>query len=159
VSQAAPLSALTEYEIGLLIGKLTHGGLRQGECFVYPHVDRMGYGVVWLPRRTGHRGPYAAHRIAAKVVMGLKDSEQVLHHCDVRNCFEVRHLYKGTQQDNLRDAYRRGRHPQAKLSMAIAEAIRQDRIEGMSYRQLAAKYGVTDGNIWWVTSGQSWNYK
>jgi hypothetical protein len=35
--------------------------------------------------------------------------QQINHHCDVRACRNVDHLYEGTQRENIRDAVERGR--------------------------------------------------
>lgn len=39
----------------------------------------------------------------------IPEELQVLHHCDIRHCFEYSHLYAGTPQDNMDDKVRRGR--------------------------------------------------
>ncbi len=36
--------------------------------------------------------------------------QQVNHHCDVRYCVELLHLYVGTQADNMRDMVQKGRN-------------------------------------------------
>jgi hypothetical protein len=35
----------------------------------------------------------------------------VLHHCDVRDCYEITHLFTGTQADNIHDMWAKGRQP------------------------------------------------
>lgn len=45
-----------------------------------------------------------------------RDWELVLHRCDNKRCGNPRHLYLGTQQDNMNDAYNRNRmHRKGKL--------------------------------------------
>jgi hypothetical protein len=59
-----------------------------------------------LPRR----GKVGASRIAWTLAHGpIPDGLNVLHTCDNVICVNVRHLYLGTQKDNVRDMYER--HP------------------------------------------------
>ena len=39
------------------------------------------------------------------------DKPYILHHCDTPACYEISHLYAGTQQDNVNDIYARNRRP------------------------------------------------
>jgi len=69
---------------------------------------------------------------------------QILHHCDNGFCKNVKHMFLGTQKENLQDASRKGRlkfdrpwthhqnhfhfgeaNPNAKLTQAQADEIRQ----------------------------------
>ena len=54
----------------------------------------------------------AVHRISAHLYLGLPlDSPlHVLHRCDNPLCFNPKHLYIGTHQDNMRDRDSKGRH-------------------------------------------------
>lgn len=71
------------------------------ECWPYTgHRDRDGYGRF---RRQG------AHRVAFRIANGYEAEESVLHNCDNRACCNPRHLYEGTQQENIRDRVTRGR--------------------------------------------------
>lgn len=65
-----------------------------------------GYG-----RLTFNYRSLAAHRLAASVWLGfnLNSKECVLHKCDNPACFNPKHLYTGTQADNIKDMWRRGR--------------------------------------------------
>ena len=50
------------------------------------------------------------HRAAWGLARGpIPDGLQVCHHCDVKLCINVDHLFLGTQKDNLRDARNKGR--------------------------------------------------
>lgn len=68
-------------------------------------LDTGGYGVVMVEGR-----PVKAHRVAWTVANGpIPDGLRVLHTCDVRNCIEPSHLWLGTQGDNIRDMWQKGR--------------------------------------------------
>lgn len=60
------------------------------------------------PRRSGM--VFAAHRISWEIHRGnIPKGMYVLHKCDVPGCVNPDHLYLGTQSENMRDAYHRGR--------------------------------------------------
>ena len=76
------------------------------DCWEFKGTLRNGYGMFW------YSGTYVqAHRFAwelhynRKVPYGML----ILHHCDNPKCVNHRHLYCGTQQDNMKDRTVRGR--------------------------------------------------
>ena len=69
--------------------------------------DKDGYGI------TSWRGDKncKTHRLLFSLFKGnLKKGEYVCHTCDVRNCVNPGHLYKGNAITNNRDTVNRGRH-------------------------------------------------
>ncbi len=58
-----------------------------------------------------------AHRIAYKLWKGsIPDHLDVCHSCDVRNCINPDHLWVGTHQENMNDAFSKGRIPNKKYN-------------------------------------------
>lgn len=80
-----------------------------GDCWIWTGArDAYGYGRVCVPGTNG-RHTIGAHRYAAMVRWGMfAKSTTVNHHCDTPLC--VRHIYLGTQADNMADKKTRGRH-------------------------------------------------
>jgi hypothetical protein len=81
-------------------------------------VDGGGYGVVSIGNVS-----FQAHIIAFTLANGPTPLN-VLHTCDVRRCCNPRHLYAGTQMDNVNDMCARGRRrgPEDQVSRAPTKA-------------------------------------
>ena len=70
-------------------------------------LDRDGYG-----RITENQKPMLAHRASYLIAHGeLDPSLNVCHTCDRPRCVNPRHLFLGTQKDNVIDMHSKGRHP------------------------------------------------
>lgn len=77
-----------------------------GPCWMWQAAtNKDGYGIF-----TVGRSAKRAHRIAwaltyGQLVVGLG----VLHHCDTPSCVNPTHLFTGTDADNIRDMFAKGR--------------------------------------------------
>lgn len=125
----------------------------EDECWEWLGARQpSGHGVI----RSG-LGTTGAHRAAWESEAGpIPSGMFVLHRCDNPPCCNPRHLFLGTQADNLRDMWSKGRgrgganpnplrgeaHPNAKLT----DRQRDDavlRVElGESRRSVARSFGV-----------------
>lgn len=119
-------------------------------CWLWQGDKRNGYGSVW---RGGVR--CYAHRVAYELTHGPIPAEMhVCHRCDRPACVNPDHLFVGSQADNIRDMWSKGRgsrpplhhgasHPQAKLSDADVVAVRARCAAGETQTKVAADYGVS----------------
>jgi hypothetical protein len=106
-----------------------------------------------------------AHRIAWLLVKGpIPDGLSVLHDCprgDNLLCCNPRHLWVGTQAQNMADMARKGRarrgekHAQAKLTASLVTSIRND---NRLHREIAADLGVSPSLISMVKSREIWRH-
>lgn len=124
-------------------------------------IDGKGYGRIWVEPRL-----QTASRVSWFLNTGQWPGGMfVCHHCDNRACVRPDHLFLGTQSDNLRDAYNKGRHAppssagerncHAVLTEASARRIRELRGEKTA-SELAVLFRVSKSTIYHVLSGYTW---
>lgn len=103
-----------------------------------------------------------AHRVSYEIHFGPIPSGLVVRHkCDNPPCVNPDHLELGTQAENVKDMWRRGRgnpirgegHPSRKLSdRAVAEIITAKSYRGL-IGDLAERYGVSKVRISQIRRG------
>lgn len=133
--------------------------IQQGDCLIWTGSLSGGYG------RIGYKGNlYLVHRLVYTLTYGNTDL-LVLHTCDNPPCWNIEHLYVGTDQDNANDRCVRGRqgsapgnkNSQAKLT---EDEVRQIILEYKPFyitcKQLATKFNVSASAISKIVSGRTW---
>lgn len=77
------------------------------DCWLWTaHRQATGYGQ--FSPSPGH--PVGAHRFAWELAHGpIPAGMYVCHHCDVRACVRVDHLFLGSPRDNMADMVAKGR--------------------------------------------------
>ena len=127
--------------------------------------DRNGYGRI----KYQNRG-YAAHRLFWIIKNGELTSEQhILHHCDNPACFNIEHLFVGSNADNVADKvskYRQYHPPKGKMHhRSMAKLSEEQVIEIKSllkrgYRQsdIYRDFKVSRATINDIALGKTWNW-
>jgi len=131
-------------------------------CWEWTGKLQFGYGHARFRGKTE-----AAHRVAWRVFRGpIPEELNVLHQCDNRRCVRPDHLFLGTQLDNMRDMFAKGRQHdrsgensgRAKLTEYAVKQIRLWYAEGEVTRaQLSAWYGVSTSTINDILNRKLWN--
>lgn len=138
------------------------------ECWEWQGTrHRKGYGLY-----CNHRIRFRANRIAYFIDTGIDPGDfQVCHTCDNPPCCRPSHLFLGSQGDNMRDAFYKGRlilptggrppilrgadHPFAKLTDSIASTIKHSTEPGTV---LAKRYGVSTNVVSHIKRGTLWKH-
>lgn len=122
------------------------------------HRSNAGYGAF---TRGGKKR--IASRVAWELTRGpIPDGVLVCHRCANRACVNPNHLYLGTQASNMVDMILHGnslagtRNPKAKLDWAKVEEIRRLASRGSTQGELAARFGVHQGQISRLLRGLQW---
>lgn len=113
-----------------------------------------------------------AHRVSWMITNheDIPDGMCVCHHCDNPACVRPDHLFIGTQKDNMRDMWKKKRHPIPTRTphpkgeeCSWSKLKRHDVLNiidlcrgGLSRRKVASKFGVDYGLINQIMSGRSW---
>lgn len=136
----------------------------ESECWPWKgSVGREGYGRLRLNGRE-----VSAHRLILEAELGrpLLRSECACHRCDNPPCCNPAHLFAGSHLDNSNDKHRKGRahalrgekHPRARVTDEQALLIRRLRVEGVSPRDLAGRFGLSIQATRHLLSGYSWRH-
>jgi hypothetical protein len=140
----------------------------EDECWEWRGAHHPnGYGRINVNRRA-----LPAHRCVWRLTQCafLPDHLFVCHRCDNPQCCNPKHLFIGTNYDNVRDAVRKNRnskpptyqgeqHPSARLTVSQVLEIRQRRrTHNMSISTLANQYHVNTGTISDIVHGYTWQH-
>lgn len=120
------------------------------ECVEWPKGrNAYGYGVVCFKDWFGFKRVERVHRLAYQLRSGEIGDLNVLHTCDNRSCLNHRHLYLGTQKENVRDMVQRRRcNSSLRLTRELVEKIRRDAELGRgSQRVIASRHGVAQSYV------------
>jgi len=125
------------------------------ECWIWEGFLNSGnYGMF----RTGDR-VMLAHRYSYMIHWNnYRESLDVLHQCDNRNCINPYHLYQGTDWHNTHDRMMRGKNNLAKLKEEEVLEIRRLSGLGISGRQIANMFKVSKGTVYKIKNRQSWTW-
>ena len=137
-------------------------------------VDRSGDCWIWMACRNGSTPEHSygrfringqtfhAHRIAWELTKGtIPEGLRVLHRCDNPPCCNPRHLFLGSQADNMQDCAtknrttRGSRNARAKLTSIDVLSIRSDPRPQI---QIAATYNVDTSLICKIKRRKNWTH-
>ncbi|MFJ4473295.1 hypothetical protein ACIP2X_38175 [Streptomyces sp. NPDC089424] len=128
----------------------------QGARRVSGHGIFMGYSRKVVP----------AHRFSLELYLGTKAPEgtETCHRCDNPPCVNPRHLYFGTRQNNVDDAWARGlmpvgsERPAAKLIEEEVIVLRTAYALGGDAKALAAQFGIAVPTLRQIVLGMKWKH-
>lgn len=121
--------------------------------------DPNGYGGLRFKRKF-----YLAHRISFYIHNGYWSKFDILHHCDNPICSNPKHLFEGTQQDNMRDRDAKGRCAKgekqwlSKLTENQVIEIKKRIAKGEKPGSIASDFPVGAANIRQIERGYTWKH-
>lgn len=146
-------------------GKIVRG--RDDDCWPWlGAVRKDGYGT-FVPSGMSHSPRVTASRhayILSRGLISLPATTYVCHRCDNPICCNPRHLFAGTQTDNMRDASSKARtargerHYTARLTADDVRAIRRDYAAGVGQCELARRHNYDQRNINRIVSRKIWKH-
>lgn len=92
--------------------RLSNHIVNDNGCWIWQgSKNQDGYGLLCL-YDAGRITTIGAHRLSYEHHVGPIPAGAVLmHDCDVRACINPDHLRPGSQSENIREMYEKGRHP------------------------------------------------
>lgn len=109
-----------------------------------------------------HRKLLRAHRVAYVVSGGsLIGEERVLHRCDNKPRCNSRHLFKGSDLDNIRDRDQKGRQAKgvtAGLTKLTEKQVKYIRKDPRPQRDIADDYEVCKSTIGYIKRRETWKH-
>ena len=133
-------------------------------CWPWTAATVMGYGVIG--EGPGSRKLLYAHRVAWEQAHGrpVPKGKMVLHRCDNHPCCNDRHLFLGTQKNNMQDCASKDRHsygtrqPGAKLTDEKVREMRRRAANGETSEALARCFGVGGPTAWKAINKITWKH-
>lgn len=127
-------------------------------------VRSRGYGIIVHSYSATKRKGFYTHRIAYEIWVGPTKDLCVLHKCDNERCINPKHLFLGTNADNLKDSIAKGRlliggeeHSQAKLTHDEVDEIRSLWKTGAWYQyEIAEMFEMSRSQIHNIVHQLNW---
>lgn len=151
-----PMPNLTESDIQRLWAGVDVGN--EDECWLWKRGKaKNGYGI-FVHRRIC----YVTTRIMYYHIHGIDPGDKdVCHTCDAPGCCNPKHLWLGTQSQNMQDCINKGRardnkgeqHPRARLT---EQDILEIRNSDQRVVELASRFSVTPTQIYRIRIGEKW---
>lgn len=122
-------------------------------CWLWTGTKTNKYGLVCFKGKTKR-----AHRFSYERFVGEIPKEKVVcHKCDNPACVNPNHLFLGTQTDNLKDCYYKGRH-HSSITEEIAIKIISLIKDGKTNNEISKEFKAGVGAIQAIRESKTWGY-
>lgn len=141
----------------------------EDECWEWrASKNNKGYGNFYVSIGNSKDDHWLAHRMSYKLSYeGFDKSLCVLHKCDNPPCVNPKHLWQGTNYDNVQDKLNKGRmrdmkgenNSGNKLTESKVKEIRELYATGnYTYEDLGKMFDVHYSTIGYVNNGRLWSH-
>lgn len=141
----------------------SHGWVvTESDCWEYSGgKDAAGYGAVYAMSET-----LRAHRVSYEHFNGsIPEGLMICHSCDNPPCVNPKHLWPGTNRDNMIDMASKGRGGKARGTQnGTAKITPEDAIEIYNLKgkeegyKIAERYGITGAAVSSIQNGKNWSW-
>jgi hypothetical protein len=134
-------------------------------------IEKTNYCWIWRGYRNkggyGSNGIILTHRKMWKITYGeIPPKMFVLHRCDNRSCVNPKHLFLGTQVDNMKDMVEKGRSTKGRSHKASNCKLKEKDIieikllysKGHTQQEISVLYSVSQTNISRIIIGKTWKH-
>lgn len=139
---------------------------RETGCWEYSYdLSHNGYGRVMIDdkRIRIHRASYS--HFVGEIPEGIL----VCHHCDVRHCWNPKHLFTGNAADNFNDMVSKGRwafaprKPKGEPKVPIRQKLKPEDVKAIrtdtrKHAEIAGQYGVSVALVSHVKHRRVWSH-
>lgn len=122
--------------------------------------DYQGYGVATFNSKS-----IRAHRLSYMIFVGnIPPNMYVLHRCDNPSCVNAKHLFLGTNKENMRDKVLKGRQANGEKngnSRMKEEEILQIRklyLSGVSMKEISKKFNSNVSQVHKIIRRKLWGH-
>lgn len=130
-------------------------------CIEGPSTNSRGYSTIKIDGKT-----YQRHRTTWELFYGpIPEGMYICHHCDNKKCCNIKHLFLGTQQDNVDDYNSKGlrnvkgtRNSSAKITEEDVVEIRRLYSKGLTQANIGFMFGIRQGHISRIVRGENWSH-
>lgn len=139
----------------------------EDECWIWTGDVCGDYGRFWW----AEKHIYLAHVAAYRLFIGSipkrhgKKKLQVCHSCDTPKCVNPKHLWLGTQKQNIKDCMEKGRRYVQSGENNHSAKLKQEQVNEMrtlydkgtyTQEELATKFNISRGHISSILAGKLW---
>lgn len=110
---------------------------------------------------------YSIHRLSYEFInkVILLPEDNICHKCDNRRCGRPSHLFKGTQQDNLKDCFNKGRHARGEVNghsiltdNDILDILFLFYEESLTQKLISKLYKIDPSQISEIVNNKAWRH-